>query len=568
MIMEHHGNNTPSVVIRSIKFNNGTKVEFENDDIVLLVGANNVGKSRILKDLREDLNESSKPKVLVSEVEYKTTNFASNTIKKYFERNISRDSFGNYNVLIDESNGYSFDESSFGDVSNESFYYKVLFSFLSTENRLNITRPIIFNSNVDNASLNIIKKLENDSESINMLNKVLDLGFKKGIDVSEDYLDNTIIKKYKISDSQDIKEIIGLNRRESLNELTKLEDLHTQGDGIRSAVAILASLIVNEHSLFLIDEPETFLHPPQARALGKNIVELSRNKQCFISTHNIDFIRGVLEEDASRVKIIKIDRVANDNEFNLVDNDSIVEIANDKNLKYTNILDGLFYSQLVLCEDESDCKFYSAILEHLKLHIYQNTLFCAVGGKDQFKKVIPLLRELNIQYLVIADIDLINNKENLKQLLNSVDPDSYKQIMNEHTRFLEKFEQEMNSQVKTQERIKFEIKNVFNGDKYMSPAAVEQIKSILKNVSSFKLLKHGGKKILPQGECTALFNQIKKYLNEHKIFILECGEIERFVPEVNGHGNTWVENTFTRYENIDDDVYEEARKFIKTVFNI
>ena len=33
MIMDHHGNNTPSVVIRSIKFNDGTKIEFENDDI-------------------------------------------------------------------------------------------------------------------------------------------------------------------------------------------------------------------------------------------------------------------------------------------------------------------------------------------------------------------------------------------------------------------------------------------------------------------------------------------------------------------------------------------------------
>ena len=146
-----------------------------------------------------------------------------------------------------------------------------------------------------------------------------------------------------------------------------MEDLHNQGDGIRSAVAFLSSLIVNEHSLFLMDEPETFLHPPQARALGKNIVELSKDKQCFISTHNIDFIKGVLEADSSRVKIIKIDRVESINEFNLVDNASIDEISTDKNLKYTDILDGLFYNRLILCENESDCKFYSAILETLDL---------------------------------------------------------------------------------------------------------------------------------------------------------------------------------------------------------
>ena len=130
-----------------------------------------------------------------------------------------------------------------------------------------------------------------------------------------------------------------------------------------------------------------------------------------------------------RAKIIKSDRMENDNKFNLVDNASASEISNDKNLKYTNILNGLFYDQLVLCENESDCKFYSAILESVDLLVYQNTLFCAVGGKDQFKKVVPLLRNLNIQYSVIADIDLINNKDNVEQLVNSIE----KECLNTNT---------------------------------------------------------------------------------------------------------------------------------------
>lgn len=566
--MESQDNDIPSVVIKEITFNDGIKRNFKQDDIVLLVGANNVGKSRTLKDLREDLNLSSKSKVLVNEIVYETTNFSNNQIKAYFERNISKDSYGNYNVLIDENNAYSFNDDSFNDISDKTFFYKALFSFLSTENRLSITRPIMFNSSFDNRSLNIMKKLESDTKSISTLNEVLDLGFQKSIDVYEDYLDGTIIKKYKIGESLNITEAIESNRRDSLNKLKDLEDLHGQGDGIRSAVAILSSLIVSEHSLFLIDEPETFLHPPQARLLGKNIVKLSQHKQCFISTHNIDFIRGVIEEDSSRVKIIKIDRSGNKNKFNLVDNNSIAEIANDKNLKYTNILNGLFYNQLVLCENESDCKFYSAILEHLDLGIYQNTLFCAVGGKDQFKKITPLLRKLNIHYLIIADIDLINNRDNVKQLLDSIEADSYNQIEDQHREFLERFEKEMNSQVKTQEMIKTEMKQVFNEDKYMSSTSVEQIKSILKNVSSFKLLKSGGKNILPQGECTSLFNQLKSFLNEHKVFILECGEIERFIPDVGGHGNTWVEKAFAKHEDISKDVYDEARRFVKTVFEI
>ena len=561
--MEKQNNNIPSISIEKIKFNDETSIEFKNDDIVLLVGANNVGKSRTLKDLKDDLNDLSKPRVIVDEIVYKSSDFSSSQLKNYFEKNIIKDSWENYNVFIDENQSYCFSASSFTDNVDEKQFYKALFSFLSTESRLNITRPITFNTTVDNRSLTIMKGLESDSKSIDTLNKVLQMGFGKSVEVYEEYRDGTLVKKYKIGKSTNIIAAINSNRRDNLNLLKDMEDLHSQGDGIRSAFAILSSLIVNNHSLFLIDEPETFLHPPQARLLGKNIVALSKQKQCFISTHSIDFIKGVLEADSSRVKIIKIDRLENENKFNLVDNDSVAEIANDKNLRYTNILDGLFYDGLVLCENESDCKFYSAILENLNLALYQNTLFCAVGGKDQFKKVVPLLKKLNIQYFIIADIDLINNKDNLKQLVNSIEPNCYDQIDACHKKFIEEFEKGMNSQVKTQQVIKTEINQLFTADKYMPDAIAKGIKDILKNISSFKLLKSGGKNILPQGECVDLFNQLKEFLNEHKVFILECGEIERFVPEVGGHGNAWVEKTFARYDDLNDDVYNEVKGFIE-----
>ena len=561
--MEKQNNNIPSISIEKIKFNDETSIEFKNDDIVLLVGANNVGKSRTLKDLKDDLNDLSKPRVIVDEIVYKSSDFSSSQLKNYFEKNIIKDSWENYNVFIDENQSYCFSASSFTDNVDEKQFYKALFSFLSTESRLNITRPITFNTTVDNRSLTIMKGLESDSKSIDTLNKVLQMGFGKSVEVYEEYRDGTLVKKYKIGKSTNIIAAINSNRRDNLNLLKDMEDLHSQGDGIRSAFAILSSLIVNNHSLFLIDEPETFLHPPQARLLGKNIVALSKQKQCFISTHSIDFIKGVLEADSSRVKIIKIDRLENENKFNLVDNDSVAEIANDKNLRYTNILDGLFYDGLVLCENESDCKFYSAILENLNLALYQNTLFCAVGGKDQFKKVVPLLKKLNIQYFIIADIDLINNKDNLKQLVNSIEPNCYDQIDACHKKFIEEFEKGMNSQVKTQQVIKTEIDQLLTEDKYMPDAIAKGIKDILKNISSFKLLKSGGKNILPQGECVDLFNQLKEFLNEHKVFILECGEIERFVPEVGGHGNAWVEKTFARYDDLNDDVYNEVKGFIE-----
>ncbi len=559
----------PSVVVKSIRFKNGQKIEFNDDDIILLVGANNVGKSRTLKDLRENLIDFNGSQVLVSEVEYQTNGFNSEQLEAYFERNVTKDGYGNYTVSVDETSSHCFDINSFKYCTdNIRSFFKALFSFLTTENRLSLTRSISFNCNINKSCLNIMKRLEENSETIMLLNNVLSVAFEKSIDVYEYYENDNIVKEYRIGKSEDIICAINTDKRDSRNRLSKEEKLQEQGDGIRSAIAVLASLIVNEHSLFLIDEPESFLHPPQAKLIGKNIVELSKNKQCFIATHNIDFIKGVVETDSSRVKIIKIDRIENENTFNLINNESISDIANDRNLKYTNILDGLFYSRLVLCENESDCKFYSALLENLDTLQYQNTLFCAVGGKHHFKKVIPLLKQLKIQYTVIGDIDIINNKDDLNQLLNSVENKSYESIRDRHIELLDKFVENTNHQVKTQEEIKSAINNIFTDDLYMTSNTAEKIKQIIKNISSFKLLKNSGKSALPQGDCVRLYNEIKTYLNTHNIYFTECGEIERFVPDIGGHGNDWLEKVFEQYKDINDTVYDEAKKFVKAVFNM
>lgn len=563
--------NIPSVKINYIKFKNGISFNLNDDDIVLLVGANNVGKSRVLKDLKIDLSKLPDSKVLIENVEYTTSNFSYQEVKEYLDQNLKKDNFGNYNIVLDDSNSYSFPVSALENYlkENKKELYKAFYTFLSTETRLGITRPIRFDSQVNQRNLQIMSRLEEKLDCITKLNDFLKLAFNYGIEIYSSTIDFNYEKKYKIAESNVIEEIINLPKRDAFLRLEKLNDLQDQGDGVRSAVAILASLIVNDHSLFLIDEPETFLHPPQARLLGKNIAEIAQNKQCFISTHDIDFIKGVLESNAKRVKIIKIDRTGSRNEFNIVDNESIVKIANDKNLKYTNILDGLFYKQVVLCENESDCRFYSAILEYLNMKTYQETLFCAVGGKDQFKKVIPLLIKLNIPYKVIADIDLINDVDKLKQLIFSIDESIYKLIEQHHKDFLKIFNQEQLPQVKTQKQIKDEIMQIFNDEKYLSPEDARRIKTILKDSSKLALLKQCGKSAIPPGKCFQLYNEIKNFLNSKNIFILECGEIESLVPTIGGsHGAVWVERALTTYTDIGDDVFKESRDFITEVFNL
>ena len=563
--------NNPSLTISKIKFNNDKEIFFNYDDIVIFVGANNVGKSRALKDIKDDILEKKTDKVIIKEIEYKDSNFTEKNMQNFFKNNYDNEmeKNGDYNITIDRNNAQYYDKNHFKNILlNKKQFYKVLFSFLSTENRLNMTSPISYNFIEDKVSLNIMRKLEKDTQAITKLNDILNSCFGKAIDISEEVNNNSLSKLYKFGTKEEISKTINTNTREARSLLESLDDLNEQGDGIRSAVAILSSLIANEHTLYLIDEPETFLHPPQARILGNNIVELSKNKQCFISTHNIDLIRGILENKSSRIKIIKINRNENKNEFHIIDNASISRIANDKNLKYSNILNGLFYSTVVLCENESDCKFYSAILEHLDSNIYQNVLFCAVGGKDQFKIIIPLLQKLKINYVIIADLDLIDNRERLKNLLNSIEENKYAQISEAHNNFLNLFEQGTDNQIKKQKAIKEEILSLFTKDDYMSEETANKIKLTLKNISYLKLLKNTGKSCLPAGKCTMEYDKIIEFLNMNNIYVVECGEIERFITQVDGHGNSWVENVFNIYPLLEEPVYDDVKKFIKNIFNI
>lgn len=57
------------------------------------------------------------------------------------------------------------------------------------------------------------------------------------------------------------------------NQVTKLPELQDQGDGMRSFASILLDTFTSDHTITLIDEPEAFLHPPQARLLGKMLAK-------------------------------------------------------------------------------------------------------------------------------------------------------------------------------------------------------------------------------------------------------------------------------------------------------
>ena len=96
--------NNPFVKIRSIKFKGFDECfTFKEDDIVLFVGANNAGKSRTLKDIRDKMLNNQTDLVLIEDIQFSEYNFKFECIKRYIEDNLKIDSNGSYTVMSEDN---------------------------------------------------------------------------------------------------------------------------------------------------------------------------------------------------------------------------------------------------------------------------------------------------------------------------------------------------------------------------------------------------------------------------------------------------------------------------------
>ena len=67
---EVNNSNIPQIFFKSITFNDNTKLNLEHNSIIVFTGANNCGKSQILKDAENFLDASNNlPKIVIRDIE-------------------------------------------------------------------------------------------------------------------------------------------------------------------------------------------------------------------------------------------------------------------------------------------------------------------------------------------------------------------------------------------------------------------------------------------------------------------------------------------------------------------
>ena len=343
--------------------------------------------------------------------------------------------------------------------------------------------------------------------------------------------------------------------------------LQNQGDGMRSFAGLMLYLLLDIYNVFLIDEPEAFLHPPQAVLIGNIVGELLlQEQQAFVSTHSIHFINGLLDKAPDRVKVVRVTRSNNSNSFSILDNAQLLQISKDPFLRYSALLEGMFYKNVVLCEGDADCMFYSMLnsAADMKGEKGTETLFTHCGGKQRMAKVIGALKELKVDVKVIPDFDVLNDKNILKELVQ-VCGGEWGKIERDYKILVSDIAQRANvgeTGADILKKISAELSDVMG--KVVSQTKMRNIKEMLSSNTEWDRLKKIGISGIGTGDPRQSCETVLRYLAEIGIHVVQCGELECFVPNVGRHGPDWIHAVLDKYPDVSDPEYDVAKNFVRS----
>lgn len=552
------------VKITKLIFNDGTELPIAPDDIVLFVGPNNAGKSQAIKDIHNLLYNSS-PAPVVSKIEWQINEKEElqRALKEFASRTSSNDYVGSGFSIA------SFYLKKFMD--NEEMNKDIvafLTSFLSTEDRLNLVNPPK-KINDNEPRQHPIHYLDRERGLIDFLDKAFFEAFGQHLQLNDYYgaslplsigKEVTIENEYMGKRSDKTAEFL---RREFAN----LPLLHNQGDGMKSFTGILLNLFISHYSIFFIDEPESFLHSPQAYVMGQQLVSMSKDKQLFLTTHSDSLLKGLVDSSTNRLKIIRITRTENNNSFAIIKSEEVKKLMNDPLLRYSNILDSLFYNITVACESNADCKFYRMILDSIipNQTKRKDILFVESGGKQRLNIICEALRSLNVDVRVTPDFDIFRRESEASKLYNSCGGDWAAECAADWKTLEQSLlvaPDEIDRDILRQ-RIDDYLSAL--DDPSLGKREMEALKSLIKGSNKWDKPKELGLGGVPDGPAKDAITRLIERFHEKNIYPVLSGEMESLGPKSSKHGKDWVNATIIKHPNPSDQVYDKARAHIQSL---
>ena len=551
-----------SLHLSKLTFASADTLSLAPDSIVLFVGPNSSGKSQSLKDL---WNQITSPH------QFQGLSIVGGTLKKtgttseYLDF-IRDNSITHNNNLIMSDLIISPPDAANNDWKQEHPKYagRVFARLIEADQRLSAIKERTRINRSEEKPIHPLQALDFDPDrerdTSNTFNNVL------GQHLILDRGAGSVVNLH-FGTNADPAAYGGEYSSEYVSEVRKRPDISTEGDGLKAAAGLFLNILAIPKSIYLIDEPDVYLHPPQAYATAREMVNISNGKQLFMATHNAHFLRGLLDSNSERVILVRLDRSTDIQSVKVIDTEVFRGIDADPLVRFSNLLEAIFFSTSIVCENEADCLFYRNLCRVIDPAGNDNEVFwLSAHGKQNIKKFVFLLRQLGLAVISIPDLDIINDQTNLRTLFES-HGGTWANIQADYltlARLMKERKPTVSAEGVTT-KIGAALTNMSTGaDELFPDDTAEEIRAVMRGASPWREIKESGISAFGKGENRNAVDRLLDALRHHGILVPPVGEMESFYSQSSNHGMAWV-NDVLCLDIARDEQLSEARKFGKAI---
>lgn len=543
----------PTAYISLLRFSDGSELRLEANEKIIIVGANNSGKSQSLREIVQHLQQNNfQDGIVVKHVEVIKSGSLSD-LQRYIDENGTRINEV-YTIGDWHFNMHSIHQWNQPGIRDSLF--RGFVKFIDATERLVICRhqENIPHDQPPTKPQHVLYRSKTLTEKISAI-------FKKafGRDLFINHLGGSTIPIHVGIKPDSSLDPFGDECRSHVLSQPLLEK---QGDGMKSYAGILLETIVSPKDITLLDEPEAFLHPPQMRKLGETLAN-HVTSQIIVATHSSDVLRGFLEAMKGEVRVIRIRREGDVNHVFEATPQAIKQLWERPALRYSNALEGIFHEETVICENESDCRLINAIADHLSasdIGAWKDTAYIPAGGKHGIPKIARTLREVGAPVKAVFDADALSDSGLLREIVESFGGDWGN---------FESDWRQIDQSLRTSHTPKSaaEVKNAISTLLDASEPEVvpkKDIENALKFNNHWSRFKQDGIRGLPKGSIRTVAARLIGGLSQIGIYIIPIGEIENFCPELGLHGPAYVTKLLESCDLASDEL-GDLRAFVRHV---
>lgn len=467
--------------------------------------------------------------------------------------------------------------------SNENDFWRHvgsgLVTFLNTDNRLKLLQSqqaIDLRSYGARNVLEAVYLADTNTEHCEISNKIRDKVKRIfGIDV---YLDTSNPGTLQYRVGKDFQ-TIPPKPQDAYNILSRYQLADNQGDGLRSTLGIISAISALKRPIILLDEPEAFLHPPQALQLGRYIKDFIDNeKQIFISTHSADFLRGLFSTDISQfedtIEIVHLNRTEDNTVLKVLDKEILYKIIKEPLLSSSRVLEGMFYKGIVATEGDADTGFYQRAFQ--QKYSSDEIHFVNAHNKQTLKKIVEPYKKLGIKVAMIVDADIIRDSKEFKATLDALDSQTIiDKILKDREIVLKYLKSE--STYTRLLNLNNDIKNLVISDKSIGTISDKdanetlanirnQLKKIREKSDEIYELKQKGEEALTNAEVKEAFTSLYKNCIQLGLFIVKVGELESWLIDYDvprtSNKSKWIVDALNKLSKIEYDSSKKIWQFM------